>query len=73
MPGRSRPTFTKRAKERARAEKQQEKAQRKQQRKLEKQNPMAVDDDIAGGDPFGTDELLGEGPGAENPDEFPTA
>ncbi len=36
MAGRSRPTFTKRLKERARQEKQREKAERKQQRKLQK-------------------------------------
>jgi hypothetical protein len=36
MAGNSRPSFTKRSKERARQEKQAEKAQKKAQRKLEK-------------------------------------
>lgn len=36
MAGNSRPSFSKRQKERARQEKQQEKAQRKAQRKVEK-------------------------------------
>jgi hypothetical protein len=37
MAGNSRPSFTKRSKERARQEKQAEKAQKKAQRKLEKE------------------------------------
>jgi hypothetical protein len=37
MAGNSRPTFTKRSKERARQERQAEKAQKKAQRKLEKE------------------------------------
>jgi len=41
MAGNSRPTFTKRLKERARQEKQAEKAQRKAQRKLEKDSQPA--------------------------------
>jgi len=36
MAGNSRPTFTKRSKERARQEKRQEKSQKMEQRKLEK-------------------------------------
>jgi hypothetical protein len=43
MAGNSRPSFTKRWKERARQEKQAEKAQKKLQRKAEKEeNPNAV-------------------------------
>jgi hypothetical protein len=41
MAGNSRPSFTKRLKERARQEKQAEKAQRKQQRKAEKEDGAA--------------------------------
>ncbi len=49
MPGRSRPTFTKRQKEHARQEKQRAKAQRKLQRKLEKQaqSSMPAETDAA--------------------------
>jgi hypothetical protein len=43
MAGRSRPSFTKRLKERARQEKQREKAERKQQRKQEKLTPQTED------------------------------
>jgi len=44
MAGRSRPSFTKRLKERARQEKQREKAERKQQRKLDKLTPAEEGD-----------------------------
>lgn len=40
MAGNSRPSFTKRSRERARQEKQAEKAQKRAQRKLEKEEPM---------------------------------
>ncbi len=46
MPGRSRPTFTKRQKEHARQEKQRAKMQRKLQRKLEKQAGGSSSDDL---------------------------
>ena len=45
MGGRSRPSFTKRLKERARQEKQREKAERKQQRKIDKLTPTEDGDE----------------------------
>jgi hypothetical protein len=70
MAGRSRPSFTKRLKERARQEKQREKAERKQQRKMQKVagEPQSPGDDAfiheagLGGSPEPPQDVVGAGP-----------
>jgi hypothetical protein len=57
LAGNSRPSFTKRTKERARQEKQAEKAQKKAQRKLQKEDGAPIE---SGGNPVITHDEDGQ-------------